>query len=164
MSEFVCIGKIVNTHGIKGEVRVLSDFEKKELVFKKEMTFYVGELKKEFKVVGYRHHKMFDMVIFDGVHSINDVLEYKGKKVYVKREDLKLLKDDYLYEDLIGFTVYDEDKEIGNVSEVWDSKGNVLLQIKYEKYYYIPLKSEYIKKIDLENHKIITSKGSELIL
>ena len=82
----------------------------------------------------------------------------------MKRKDLNLLKNDYLYEDLIGLAVYDEEKEIGKVLEVWNAKGNVLLEVQYEKNYYIPLKSDYIKKIDLEQHKIITSKGSALIL
>ena len=164
MKEYVYIGKIINTHGIKGEVRILSHFEKKELVFKNGMSFYIGELKKEFKVVDYRPHKNFDMVTFEGIQSINDVLVYKGKKVFVKRKDLNLLKNDYLYEDLIGLAVYDEEKEIGKVLEVWNAKGNVLLEVQYEKNYYIPLKSDYIRKIDLEQHKIITSKGSALIL
>ena len=97
MKEYVYIGKIINTHGIKGEVRILSHFEKKELVFKNGMSFYIGELKKEFKVVDYRPHKNFDMVTFEGIQSINDVLVYKGKKVFVKRKDVNLLKNDYLY-------------------------------------------------------------------
>ncbi len=164
MQEYVCIGKIVNTHGIKGELRILSHFEKKDLVFKKGASFFIGEEKKEFKVVAYRHHKIFEMVCFEGVQSINEGLLYKGKKVYVAREDLNLLKDDYLYEDLIGLAVYEGSREIGKVIDVWDSNGNVLLEVQYKKTYYIPLKSTYIKKIDLEQQRIITSKGSELIL
>lgn len=164
MKEFIYVGKIVNTHGIKGEVRILSNFEKKELILKKEMTLYIGEQKKEMILESYRRHKEFDMVTFLGISSINEVLEYKGQKVYVKRSDLALSKEDYLYEDLIGFKVFDEDLEIGIVKDIWDSNGNVLLDIKKEKNYYIPLKSNYIKKIDLENRKIITSKGSDFIL
>ena len=62
MNDYVCIGKIVNTHGIKGELRILSDFELKNKVFKKGVNLYVGPEKQEFTITGYRHHKMFDMV------------------------------------------------------------------------------------------------------
>ena len=63
MNDYVCIGKIVNTHGIKGELRILSDFELKNKVFKKGVNLYVGPEKQEFTITEYRHHKMFDMVI-----------------------------------------------------------------------------------------------------
>lgn len=49
MSEWICIGKIVNTHGIKGELRILSDFDKKEKVFQPQFTIYIG-IEKEKKL------------------------------------------------------------------------------------------------------------------
>ena len=56
--ELVRIGKIVNTHGIKGELRILSDFEFKDKVFKKGVKVYVGKKKKEFIINSYRFHKI----------------------------------------------------------------------------------------------------------
>ena len=70
----IYIGDIVNTHGIKGEVRILSDFKYKKDVFKKGNYVYVGYDKDKLKLNSYRVHKNFDMVTFEGINNINDVL------------------------------------------------------------------------------------------
>ena len=164
MNDYVCVGKIVNTHGIKGELRILSDFELKDKVFQKDINLYVGPEKREFTITGYRHHKMFDMVTFDGVSNINEVLDLKGLLVYVKRETLNMEADTYILSDLIGLAVYDKDKKIGTVKDYYLDNGNTLLAVDGPKEFYIPLKSHYIKKVDIKNQKIITEGGSDLIL
>ena len=70
------LGKIVNTHGIKGEIRILSDFEKKELVFRPDFEIYIGEEKKKEIIQTYRHHKNFEMNTIQGYQNINEVLKY----------------------------------------------------------------------------------------
>ena len=89
MEQFVWIGKIVNTHGIKGEIRILSDFSQKEKVFQKNFPIYIGKKKEKEVITSYRHHKNFEMITMAGYTDINQVLKYKGLSVYVKREDLK---------------------------------------------------------------------------
>ena len=164
MNDYVCVGKIVNTHGIKGELRILSDFELKTKVFKKDVNLYVGPEKQEFTITGYRHHKMFDMVTFAGITNINEVLSLKGLFVYVKRDILDIANDSYILSDLIGLAVYDKDKKIGTVKDYYLDKGNTLLDIVGQKEFYIPLKSHYIKNVDTKNKKIITEGGGDLIL
>ena len=164
MNDYVCVGKIVNTHGIKGELRILSDFELKTKVFKKDVNLYVGPEKQEFTITGYRHQKMFDMVTFAGITNINEVLSLKGLFVYVKRDILNINNDSYILSDLIGLAVYDKDKKIGTVKDYYLDKGNTLLDIVGQKEFYIPLKSHYIKNVDTKNKKIITEGGSDLIL
>ena len=68
---YLYIGKLVNTHGIKGEVRILSNFRHKDKVFVKGFKFYVGKDKKEYVVETYRKHKNFDMVVFKDNYDIN---------------------------------------------------------------------------------------------
>ena len=97
--DFIKIGKLVNTHGIKGEVKILSDFTKKDLVFIPGFKIYIGNKKTLMIINSYRHHKMFDMITLKGITNINDVLQYKGLDVFVNKEDLNL-KGDYLLEDL----------------------------------------------------------------
>jgi len=80
---YVYIGNIVNTHGIKGEVRILSSFNYKEYIFKKNFNLYIGKNKEKQTINSYRFHKIFDMVTFYGIDNINDVLKYKGEKVYI---------------------------------------------------------------------------------
>ena len=163
-NDYVCVGKIVNTHGIKGELRILSDFELKNKVFKKDIKLYVGSEKREFTITTYRHHKMFDMVTFKGITNINEVLSLKGLLVYVKRETLNLDNDYYILSDLIGLDVYDKDKKIGTVKDYYLDNVNTLLDVLGKKEFYIPLKSHYIKRVNLQDKKIITEGGSELIL
>ena len=164
MNNYVCIGKIVNTHGIKGELRILSDFEYKDKVFIYGVSLYVGPLKKEYVINSYRHHKIFEMVTFEGYNNINEVLELKGQLVYINRDILKINENDYLLNDLIGMKVFDKEEEIGVVKDYYLDNGNTLLEVQGKKIFYIPLKSNYIKNVDTKNKKIITNNGGALIL
>ncbi|MDE5587382.1 MAG: ribosome maturation factor RimM [Bacilli bacterium] len=106
MEDFIYVGKIVNTHGIRGEIRLLSDFDKKENVFVPNMTLYLGRKKEPVTITSYRHHKNFEMVCLEGYNDINDVLRFKGLYAYVLREDLKLKEDELLEEDYIGMEAW----------------------------------------------------------
>ena len=68
----VYIGKVVNTHGIKGEIRILSDFPYKDKVFLIDNEIIIGNNK--YIIKSYRVHKGYDMVTLDGYNDINDVL------------------------------------------------------------------------------------------
>jgi 16S rRNA processing protein RimM len=148
--EFINIGKIVNTHGIKGELRILSDFRHKDKVFKIGMKFYVGKEKEEFIVNSYRFHKIFDMVTFKGFNNINDVLYLKGRRVYINTEDLVLDDGEVYIEDLIGYDVIIGEKVLGKVTGVmYNSKANDILKVGD---ILIPYVKDLIIKI--ENNKI----------
>ena len=84
--DYIYIGKIVNTHGIKGELRILSDFEFKEKVFIPGFSFYIGKEKRKEIVKTYRHHKIFEMITMNGYNDIDQVLKYKGDYVFVNKE------------------------------------------------------------------------------
>ena len=147
--DFVYIGKIVNTHGIKGEIRILSDFEKKELVFKKGFKLYLGRKKELVVVNSYRHHKTFEMITMDGYTNINDVLRFKGLYVYFKKEDLELNEDEYLDIDLIDSVVFNNDQKIGIVTDIRKVNLNKLIEIDYNgKQVLIPYNNEFIIKFD----------------
>ena len=148
--EFINIGKIVNTHGIKGELRILSDFRHKDKVFKVGMKFYVGKEKQEFTVNSYRFHKIFDMVTFEGFTNINEVLYLKGRQVYINKEDLVLDDGEMYIEDLIGYDVIIGEKVLGKVTGVmYNSKANDNLKVGDV---LIPYVKELIIKI--EDNKI----------
>lgn len=164
MPEYIYIGKIVNTHGIKGEIRIISNFDKKEIVFKKGFKIYIGVLKEENVINSYRVHKNYDMITIKGINDINEVLKYKGLKVYVNRNDLNLDNDDYLLDDLLNMEVILNNKSYGIVKDIFDNNGNILLEIDYENSYYIPYKSDYIKEIDLVNKKIYVNNIKDLII
>ena len=157
--EFINIGKIVNTHGIKGELRILSDFRHKDKVFKVGMKFYVGKEKEEFIVNSYRFHKIFDMVTFEGFNNINDVLYLKGRQVFINKEDLVLDDGEIYIEDLIGYEVYIGDKNIGKVTDIiFNPKANDVLKVDD---ILIPYVKDLIIKI--EDNKIYYTEMGGLV-
>jgi len=155
MEDFIYIGKIVNTHGIKGEIRIISDFEKKDKVFVKGMPIYIGRKKEKEVITSYRHHKNFEMITMEGYTDINQVLRYKGLYVYIKKEDLNLEDGEYLETDLINLTVLVDNDEKGIISDIRDSGHNKFLVIKTDsKEVFIPYQKEFIGNIDFTNKKI----------
>lgn len=158
---YVLIGKIVNTHGIKGELRLLSNFEKKDKALKKDIPIYIGKEKRREVINSYRPHKCFDMITLKGYNNINDVLNFKNQLVYVERESLNLNEEEYLYQDLIGLSVYETAEKLGKVTEIVYNKSNILLAIAGEINFYIPLKGNFIKKVDLKKKRIevVNAKG-----
>ena len=157
---FVYIGVIVNTHALKGEVRIISDFEYKDRVFKIKNSLYIGDLKSHEEIESYRIHKNYDMVKFKGINNINDVLKYKGKKVYFLRNNLNLKSDEYLESDLIGLNAIFEGKEIGIITDIINNNGYKLIKINDK---LIPLKTNFIKKVNIEKNEVILKNVGELI-
>ena len=150
MNDLIYLGKIVNTHGIKGEIRIISDFKYKSEVFKANGIIYINNTK--YIIKSYRHHKIYDMVTLYDINSIGDALNIKGYDMYINRDDYKF--SGILYEDIIGLDVYDNDTYKGKVSEVLNTKKYDLLVIDGLKKHMIPNISEFIKNIDLENKRI----------
>ena len=145
----VYIGKFVKTHGIKGEIRIRSNFKYKNKVFVKGNRIYLND--KEFIINSYRVHQEYDMITLVGINDINEILPFKGYSVYINKEDLKLSNDEYLDSDLIGFSVYMNDELKGNVIDInYLNKDKKLLIVNNK---LVPF--ELIKKIDFINKKII---------
>lgn len=150
---YIYIGEIVNTHGIKGELRIISDFKYKELVFKENFKVYVGNRKEKLIIKTHRFHKIYDMLTFEGIDDINEAIVYKGDSVYINRDDIKV--DGYLDEDIIGLNVYELDKLIGTVDGILKSNAHDILVIKNnKKNHMIPFIDEFIVNIDIENKRI----------
>lgn len=148
------IGKIVNTHGIKGELRLLSNFPYKDKVFIKGMIIYIDKDSKEV-INSYRKHKNFDMITLEGYNNINEVLKYKGKNVYVDSNDIKLDNDKYLDEELIGLSIIYENMERGIITNIERYDKTVLFNIKGKtQEYLIPYNDNLIDNIDMKNKKI----------
>lgn len=164
MNEYIFIGKIVNTHGIKGELRILSDFDKKELIFKKDFNIYIGPSHIKEVISTYRVHKSFDMISLNGYQNINEVLKYKGQNVYIKRRDLNLKPGEYLLDDLINLKIMYNKKEVGKVSNIIKNSLNILLEIEGNKKFYIPYNKEFIKKVDLINREVAVENIEGLML
>lgn len=154
----IYIGQIVNTHGLKGEVRIISDFSYKQNVFQKDFPIYIGKNKEKHTILSYRKHKIYDMVLLEGIDSIEKAELYKGSKVYAKRENLKV--NGYFDEDLFGLDVYVNEENKGKIVDIVENKAHKILVIG-EKRYMVPYVDVFIQNIDLENKKMnmIEMKG-----
>lgn len=153
--KYILIGKIVNTHGLKGEVRILSSFKYKDRVFKKGMKIYIGKDKICEYINSYRYHKIFDMITMDGYCNIDEILKYKGEYVFVDKNDIELRDNEYLDEDIIGLEVYVNDKLLGVVKKIEKHSINEVLVVKNEeKNYLVPYNFDIILDVDLEKRKM----------
>ena len=155
--EYILIGKIVSTHGIKGEIKLISDFEYKDKAFKVNNKLYIGENKKAEVMTSYRRHKNYDMITLEGYIDINQVLHFKGEKVYLNKEDLLLDENEYLDSSLIGLNIYDNNDLLGEIIEVFSPSANqkVIRFSKNGKNFLVPYVKSFVKKIDLSNKKVI---------
>ena len=158
--EYVYIGKLVNTHGIKGEVKLLSNFEYKDKAFVVGMNFYIGEDKEKVTVNSYRHHKVFEMVTFKEYNYINDVLKFKNKLVYVLKPDLALDNNSILDRDYIGMNAYYEGVLVDKVKDIIDNNGYKLMLIGTK---YVPFNKEFISSVSVTKNELILKNVEGLL-
>ena len=161
MNEMIYIGKTVSTFGIKGELKVISDFEYCDRAYQVNKKILINNI--EHVISGIRYHKNYVLLKIDNLNNINDILKYVGYNIYIKRLDLNLSKDEFLYKDLINSEVIDDDNtKLGKVIEVLNG-NNVLIKVKGSKEFLIPLIDNYISKFDLNKKILYTKNAKELI-
>lgn len=161
--DLVVVGKLINTHGLKGEVKIKSDFERKELVFKKGKKVIIDDT--EFTITHYSVFKDIDLLQFEEYTDINDIEKYKGYLVYIDRDRLDIKDGDYLYADLLGMNIVNENGTYGSVVD-YTNNINPLLEINYDnRIYYIPLKSDFIERVSVKDNNIyVSNRIEELII
>lgn len=150
--EYIYIGKITSFHGVKGEIRIKSDFEYKEKAFQIGNTIYIED--KPYQIKSYRRHKDYEMITLDGYTDLNSVLFLKNKNVYIEKQEIHLEKEELLDQDYIGLTVLFNGMEKGVIQNIYKMpfKKKIIVVEYKAKEVLIPF--ELIEKIDLENKKI----------
>ena len=149
MNNILQVGAVTSTHGLAGEVKVFPTTDDPKR-FKK--------LKKDMLPLGVEHVKFFkNMVIlkFKGYDRIEDIMGFKGKNLYVTRENaVRLKKDEYFIADLIGMKVYTEDEAyLGELTEVITTGANDVYTVRMEngKDVLIPAIGQCILNVDVEH-------------
>ena len=150
--EYVYVGRIITTHGIKGEIKIRSNFKYKDKVFVVGNTLYIGKNYEERKILSYRVHKDYDMVMLDGLDDIDKVIHYKNLLVFVSKDQLKLSNNQYVNEDFINMSVYFNNNFIGTVVSINDmGNGNDVFVIKdRNKTIYVPKNDNFIEVLSSE--------------
>lgn len=148
------IGKVATTHGIKGELKIISDFPYKQKVFKVGNHIIIEDT--SYQIKSYRVHKNFDMITLDDYKDINEVLCLLKKPVYIDENSLHLEENEILDKDLITYKVLTTDKKEGIIKEIFlASKQNKVLRVLVDKEMLIPLNSPLVKEIN-KKEKTIT--------
>ncbi|KFF57006.1 MULTISPECIES: ribosome maturation factor RimM [Bacillus] len=156
------VGKIVNTHGIKGEVRVISKTDFAEKRYKPGNTLYLfmdGRNEPvEVTVNTHRLHKQFHLLQFKERQSLNEVEELKNAIIKVPEEDLgELNEGEFYFHEIIGCEVFTEEGElIGKVKEILTPGANDVwvIERKGKKDALIPYIESVVKHIDVSEKKI----------
>lgn len=121
------VGIISSTHGVRGEVKVFPTTDDVKRFKKcKSLLVDTGKELLEWEVESVKFFKQFAILKFKGIDSINDIERYKGKSLYVTRENaVRLRKDEYFIADLLGLKVLDEDETpIGILRDVLETGAN----------------------------------------
>lgn len=152
------VGEIVNTHGIRGELKVLAttDFAAKR--FAPGETLYAVQgtkAPKKLTVKKHRQHKQFDLLTFAEITDINEAEQYKGGHLQVtKQQQMPLDEGDYYYRQIIGLQVFSLEGELlGVISEIMQTGANDVWVVKRAngKEILLPAIKSVIQKIDLES-------------
>ena len=158
MTDLVYVGFITGPFGLKGELKISSESNHLDKVFKEGNILYIEG--KEYILKRYHIHKGH-LITFEGYEDINKLDPLLKKEVFIKRSSLNLCDDEYLYVELLGCKIVDDGQVIGTVEDLLYNKNNIFIKSDN---LIIPIIDKYLEKVDIRK-KIIYVKGSkELIL
>lgn len=154
MEQFLQVGVITSTHGVRGEVKVFPTTDDASRFKKlKKVLLDTGRERLEMEVQSVRFFKQFAIVKFKGIDNINDVEKYKGKSLFVSRENaVRLKKDEYYIADLIGMEVFTEEGRFGVLKDVMETGANEVYIINSDEHgeVLIPAIRQCILDVDVE--------------
>lgn len=147
--QYIEAGRIVNTHGIVGEVKIEVWLDSPQFMKKCGRIFVDGSA---IKIESAREHKGFLLAKLEGIDDVNAAMTMKGKSAYIDRADAKLPKGAYFLQDIIGASVIDESgTEIGKLAEIMETPASRIYVVRGEREHLIPAVPEFILKTDAEN-------------
>jgi 16S rRNA processing protein RimM len=156
MEDLLQVGAITQTHGLGGEVKVFPTTDDARRFKKlKNVILDTGKEKITLEIEGVKFFKNLVILKFKGYDNINDIEKYKGKCLYVTRENaVKLRRDEYFIADLIGLKVYDEDDNyLGELINVIETGANDVYEVKFEdgRDVLFPAIKQCILGVDIDN-------------
>ena len=151
-SQLIEAGRVINTHGIAGEVKIEVWLDSPSFMkgFKR---FFIDE--NEYSVLSSRIQKKFLIVKLKDIADVNSAILLKNKTVYINRHDVKLPKGSFFLCDIIGSDVYDEaGNQIGVLTEIIENPAQMIYVVNGEREHLIPAVDEFILKTDVQNRII----------
>lgn len=150
----IALGKIINTHGIRGELKInlYADFE----VFSKAKTLHLKDGRSH-TLLSCRLHKSFALATLEGIEDVSSAMALKNKEVFAYKKELELPEDHYFYMDIYGFDVHDlrTDAIIGTLKEVQQMPSCMMYVVAAgDALIYIPEVPAFKRSIDHVNRQI----------
>lgn len=146
--KYVYIGKFNGTHGLRGEIKLKSNFDYIDKVLTNDFPFYIGKEKTLEKLNTNRYHNGHYLVSFKGLDDIDLIKKYVNNNVYILRSDLSI-GSNYVIEDLIGLKACYLNKEIGIIKDIVDTGSkNRIFVIEGAKEILVPYNENFIDSVE----------------
>ena len=145
--EYIEAGEIVNTHGVRGEVKVLCWLDAPEMLCEFDRCRIAG---KDYEMESVRVQKTCNLVKLSGVDTMEAAQKLRGKVLELYREDID--GEVIFAAELVGVEVYADGQCIGTIREVLDYPGNAVYVVRGEHEYMIPAVKQFILSTDMENN------------
>ena len=160
IKEFLELGQIVGTHGVRGEMRLNPWTDSPDFVKQFKTVYYDNTGRNPVKVVSARTHGNIVLIKLDGIDSVDAASAMRNRIIYMRRSDAKLKAGTYFIEELIGCEVFDSEddtKKYGVISDVSETGANDVWHITDEKgaEYLIPAIKEIVIKTDVEENRVV---------
>ena len=139
--QYLQTGKIVSTHGVRGEVKILPWADGPEFLLEFDRIFLDG---KEYEVENSRVQKTCVLMKLAGIDDVDAAAKLREQVISIDRDDVELGEGSLFIQDLLGLPVFDGDTQIGKLAEVIQMPGNDVLLVKGEHEYMIPSVPEYV--------------------
>ena len=147
-SAFIEAGRIVNTHGVNGEVKIEVWLDSPQFLKRCGRIFLDGA---ERKILAAKVQKNFLIAKLEGVEDLNAAMALKGREIAIAREDAPLPKGGYFIRDILGASVRDEQgREIGRLTDVLERPASNIYVVQGETEHLIPAVPEFILNTDAE--------------
>jgi 16S rRNA processing protein RimM len=155
MEDLLKVGVITTTHGVRGEVKVFPTTDSAERFLDLDYVLLdTGRELRRLEITNVKFYKNQAILKFKGIDNINDIEMYKGRDLWISREDgLELGEDEYYIADLIGLTVLLEDgTEYGTLKDVMETGANdvYIVETKEGQEVLLPAIADCILDVDLE--------------
>ena len=147
--QYIEAGEIVNTHGVRGEVKVLCWLDDPEMLCEFDRCRIDG---KEYTMDQVRVQKTCNLVKLQGIDTMEDAQAMRGKTIELFREDID---DEVIFAaELVGVEVFCDGACIGTIKEVLDYPGNSVYVVKGQYEYMIPAVKQFILSTDMEENRM----------
>ena len=153
MTDLIPAGVIINTHGVKGDVKAEVWLDGVAFLKRFKRVFINGS---EIRLLKVSDQKGFALMKLEGVDDVNTAMKLKGREFCISRSDAKLPKGQYFIRDIIGASAVDENgNEIGILTEAFETPAQMIYVIKGDEEHLVPAIPEYIMSTDIENKIIV---------